>query len=179
LCKADAKDSSARGVQRGRLGYNRGRRTCLGEGQAGCGLVQPACANLDRRPHVSRSKGLEGLAQSASAGRAVGCRSAVVPCGVGGPRRRRWAPEHVLQGEFASALSFQERADIRECVVRVLPGIVLLQSFEALHHGQAQELERIEGATCGATSGQPGLHQIELPIRREQRVQTHIPHPLV
>ena len=88
------------------------------------------------------------LAQSASAGRAGGCRSAVVPCGVGRPRRRRWAPEHVLQDERASALALrsalglQESADIRELVVRVLPGIVLLKPFEALHHGQAQELER-------------------------------------
>src|SRR5439155_693698 len=58
--------------------------------------------------------------QCASAVRAVGCRSAVVPCGVVGPRLRRWAPEHVLQDELASALDLriavglQTGADIRE-----------------------------------------------------------------
>ena len=61
--------------------------------------------------------------------------------------------------------------DIRELVVRVLLGILLLQPFEALHQGQAQELERIEGAACCVTGGKPGLHQIELTICREQRVK--------
>jgi hypothetical protein len=97
-----------------------------------------------------------------------------------GPRLCRWAPEHVLQDELASALALrsalglQEGADIRELVVRVLPGILLLKPFEALHQGQAQELERIEGAACGATGGKPGLHPIELTIRREQRVKTRL-----
>jgi hypothetical protein len=59
-------------------------------------------------------------------------------------------------------------------VVRVLPGILLLKPFEALHHGQAQELECIEGAACGVTGGKPGLHPIELTIRREQRVKTRL-----
>jgi hypothetical protein len=76
--------------------------------------------------------------------------------------------------DFTSALGLQEGADIRELVVRVLPGILLLQPFEALHHGQAQELERIEGGACGTASGKPGLHQIELTIRRKQRVQTRL-----
>jgi hypothetical protein len=97
-----------------------------------------------------------------------------------GPRLRRWAPEHVLQDELASALArrsalgLQEGTDIRELVVRVLPGILLLQPFEALHHGQAQELERIEGGAGGVTGGKPGLHQVELTIRRKQRVQTRL-----
>jgi hypothetical protein len=93
-----------------------------------------------------------------------------------GPRLRRWAPEHVLQDKFAialdlrSALGLQESADIRELVVRVLPGILLLKPLEALHHGQAQELEGIEGGACGAAGSKPGLHQVELTVRREQRV---------
>jgi hypothetical protein len=97
-----------------------------------------------------------------------------------GPRLRRWAPEHVLQDERAialalrSALGLQESADICQLVVRVLPSILLLQPFEALHHGQAQELERIEGGACGVTGGKPGLHQVELTIRREQRIQTRL-----
>jgi hypothetical protein len=70
------------------------------------------------------------------------------------------------------ALGIQEGADIRKLVVRVLPCILLLKPFEALHHGQPQELERIDGAACCATGGKPGLHQIELTIRREQRVKT-------
>ena len=110
----------------------------------------------------------------------MGWRSAVVPCGGVGPRLRPWAPEHVLQDERASvlalrsALGLQERADIRELVVRVLPSILLLQPFEALDHGQAQELERIEGTASGAAGGKPGLHQVEMTIRREQRVQTRL-----
>jgi hypothetical protein len=72
------------------------------------------------------------------------------------------------------ALGIQEGADIRKLVVRVLPCILLLKPFEALHQGQSQELERIEGAACCATGGKPGLHQIELTIRREQRVQTRL-----
>jgi hypothetical protein len=106
----------------------------------------------------------------------VGWRSAVVPCGGVGPRLRCWASEHVLQDKLAIALDlrialgFQESADICELVVRVLPGILLLKPLEALHHGQAQELECIEGGACGAAGSKPGLHQVELMIRREQRV---------
>jgi hypothetical protein len=87
-----------------------------------------------------------------------------------GQRLRRGTPEHILQDELATALDLritlglQEGADIRELVVRVLPGILLLKPFEALHYGQSQELERIDGAASGAAGGKPGLHQIELTI---------------
>lgn len=60
----------AQGGQRGRLVCTRGRRACLGDGQAGFGLVQPACDNLGRLHRVSRGKSLEGLAQDGTRRRA-------------------------------------------------------------------------------------------------------------
>src|SRR5437870_2167254 len=114
--------------------------------------------------------------------RSEGCGLSVIGRALrgGGAASPPLAPEHVLQDERAIALDLrialgiQEGADIRKLVVRVLPCILLLKPFEALHQGQPQELERIDGAACCATGGKPGLHQIELTIRREQRVQTRL-----
>src|SRR5262252_4555786 len=99
---------------------------------------EPICRFCLQNPLGDRAFGRTVPEQCAIAMRVVGCRSAVVPCGVVGPRLRRWAPEHVLHDERASALALrsalglQEGTDIRELVGRVLPGILLLQPFEAL-----------------------------------------------